>query len=50
VDVEYDHQGRAPKRLGLPEECADYIDENGEALAVPDVIVYQGGKMAGTRW
>src|SRR4051812_22600469 len=44
VDVEYNRQGRAPKRLGLPEECADSINDNGEALAVPDVIVHRRGE------
>lgn len=44
TDAEYNRKGRAPKRLGLPEECANYIDENGDALAVPDVIVHQRGE------
>lgn len=43
VDVEYNRVGDAPKRLGLPEECANYRNRNGESLAVPDVIVHTRG-------
>jgi hypothetical protein len=43
VDVEYNRDGAVPKRLGLPEECANYRNPNGEALAVPDVIVHRRG-------
>jgi len=43
VDVEYNRAGASPKRLGLPEECANYRNNNGEALAVPDVIVHRRG-------
>src|SRR5262245_39385124 len=43
VDVEYNRAGASPKRLGLPEECANYWNHNGEALVVPDVIVHQRG-------
>jgi hypothetical protein len=43
VDVEYNRHGDSPKRLGLPEECANYKDSNGEALAVPDLIVHRRG-------
>ncbi len=43
VDVEYNRVGRPPKRLGLPEECANYRNRHGESLAVPDVIVHRRG-------
>jgi len=43
VDVEYNRHGDVPKRLGLPEECANYRNRNGEALAVPDIIVHRRG-------
>lgn len=43
VDVEYNRDGATPKRLDLPEECANYQDDDGEALVVPDVIVHQRG-------
>jgi hypothetical protein len=43
VDVEYNRVGNTPKRLGLPEGCANYPDRNGEALVVPDVIVHRRG-------
>src|SRR5260370_42110690 len=42
VDVEYNRDGATPKRLGLPEGCANF-NENGEALVVPDVIVHRRG-------
>jgi hypothetical protein len=29
--------------LGLPAECANYRNANGESLAVPDVIVHRRG-------
>jgi hypothetical protein len=43
VDVEYNRHGDVPKRLGLPDECANYRNRDGEALAVPDVIVHERG-------
>jgi|CZKS01.1.fsa_nt_gi hypothetical protein len=43
VDVEYNRQGDIPKRLGLPDEYANFRDEDGRALVVPDVIVHQRG-------
>ena len=44
VDAEYNRDGERPKRLsGLPEECAHYRNEDGESLAVPDVIVHGRG-------
>jgi hypothetical protein len=43
VDVEYNRAGARPKRLNLPEDCANYWDDNGEALVVPDVIVHRRG-------
>jgi len=43
VDVEYNRAGASPKRLGLPTECANYRNDNDEALAVPDVIVHRRG-------
>lgn len=44
VDVEYNRHGDTPKRLGLPEECANYRNADGESLVVPDVIVHQRGR------
>jgi hypothetical protein len=32
-----------PKRLDLQEDCANYRDEHGESLVVPDVIVHRRG-------
>ena len=29
VDVEYNRQGDIPKRLGLPDECANYRNRDG---------------------
>lgn len=43
VDVEYNRDGAVPKRLGLPDACANYRNKDGEALAVPDVIVHRRG-------
>jgi len=43
VDAEYNREGDTPKRLGLEDECANYRDENGESLVVPDIIVHQRG-------
>jgi hypothetical protein len=43
VDVEYNRVGRPPKRLQLPEECANYRNAQGESLVVPDVIVHRRG-------
>ena len=43
VDVEYNRHGDTPKRLGVPEECANAVNENGEALVVPDLIVHERG-------
>lgn len=43
VDVEYNRLGDRPKRLGLPEECANYHDNHGDSLVVPDVIVHRRG-------
>ena len=43
VDVEYNRDGATPKRLGLPDECANDEDENGGSLVVPDVIVHRRG-------
>lgn len=42
VDIEYNRDGATPKRLGLPEGCANF-NEDGEALVVPDVIVHRRG-------
>ncbi|MEX2376322.1 MAG: hypothetical protein WD942_12185 [Dehalococcoidia bacterium] len=44
VDVEYNRDGNTPKRLDLPEECANFWNEDGEALVVPDVIVHRRGE------
>lgn len=43
VDIEHNRDGDIPKRLGLPPECANYRNTDGEALAVPDVIVHRRG-------
>lgn len=43
VDVEYNRVGLSPKRVGLPAECANYRNKDGESLAVPDVIVHHRG-------
>lgn len=43
VDVEYNRHGITPKMLELPENCADYRNEDGEAFVVPDVIVHRRG-------
>lgn len=43
VDVEYNRAGDIPKRLDLPNECANYRDRHGDALVVPDIIVHQRG-------
>jgi hypothetical protein len=43
VDVEYNRQGNIPKKLELSEECANYLDEEGKASVVPDVIVHRRG-------
>ncbi len=43
VNVEYNRDGVVPKRLQLPEDCANSRNKNGEALVVPDVIVHRRG-------
>jgi hypothetical protein len=43
VDAEYNRDAGIPKRLDLPEDCANYRDEHGESLVVPDVIVHRRG-------
>jgi hypothetical protein len=43
VDIEYNRDGAAPKRLNLPEACANFRNEDGEALVVPCVIVHKRG-------
>jgi hypothetical protein len=43
VDVEYNRQGDIPKKLGLPDECANFWDDEGRAFVVPDVIVHRRG-------
>jgi hypothetical protein len=44
ADAEYNRAGDIPKRLGLGEECANYRNERGESLVVPDVIVHRRGR------
>ncbi len=44
VDVEYNRAGDTPKRLELPQHCANSFDDDGEALVVPDIIVHQRGE------
>jgi hypothetical protein len=41
VDVEHNRDADTPKRLRLPDECANDVDEHGESLVVPDVIVHR---------
>jgi hypothetical protein len=43
VDVEYNRAGDTPKRLNIPEECANSFDESGRALVVPDIIIHRRG-------
>jgi hypothetical protein len=43
VDVEYNRAGDIPKRLDLPEECANAVDDEGRTLVVPDIIIHQRG-------
>lgn len=43
VDVEYNRDADIPKRMGLPDECANDVDEHGRSLVVPDVIVHRRG-------
>jgi hypothetical protein len=43
VDVEYNRAGDMPKRLNLPDECANFRDADGRSLVVPDIIVHTRG-------
>lgn len=43
VDAEYNRDADTPKRLDLHEDCANYRNEHGESLVVPDVIVHRRG-------
>jgi hypothetical protein len=43
VDIEYNRDAGTPKRLGIPEACANYVGTDGRALVVPDVIVHRRG-------
>ena len=43
VDVEYNRAGDIPKRLNLPDECANFRDTDGRSLVVPDIIVHTRG-------
>jgi hypothetical protein len=43
VDIEYNRAGDIPKRLALPDECANYRDKDGNTLVVPDLIVHKRG-------
>jgi hypothetical protein len=43
VDVEYNRVGDVPKRLALPDDCANYRDAVGRAIVVPDVVVHRRG-------
>src|ERR1022692_434025 len=41
VDADYNRMnGRYPKRIEVPPECSKRRNNNGEALALPDVIVH----------
>ena len=44
VDVEYNRAGQDPKRLQIPEQCANATNDKGKALVVPDIIVHRRGK------
>lgn len=44
VDVEYNRAGEIKKRVPLSPDCARRRNRDGEALAVPDVIVHQRGE------
>lgn len=44
VDVEYNRHGMAVKRLLLDERYRDSEDENGNSIAVPDIIVHKRGE------
>ena len=44
VDVEYNRAGDVAKRVPLSQQCAKRWNREGEALAVPDVIVHQRGE------
>ena len=43
ADAEYNRAGDVPKRLDLAEDCANYQDEDGQSLVVPDIIVHTRG-------
>jgi len=43
VDVEYNRAGEIAKRVPLSQQCAKRWNRDGEALAVPDVIVHRRG-------
>lgn len=43
VDVEFNRDGCTPKRLEIPEECANRRNRNDEALVIPDVIIHKRG-------
>jgi hypothetical protein len=43
VDAEYNRKGEHPKTLRLPEQCANYLNNNGDPLVVPDIIVHRRG-------
>ena len=43
VDVEYNRAGDIPKRLKLPDNCANSVDDHGQALVLPDIIVHRRG-------
>jgi hypothetical protein len=44
VDVEYNRDAAEPKRLDIPEGCANRQDEHGRGLVVPDVVVHRRGR------
>lgn len=43
VDAEYNRKGASPKTLRLPEQCANYENNDGAPFVVPDIIVHQRG-------
>lgn len=44
VDVEYNRHGMAVKKLLLDEQYKDSEDDNGNSIAVPDIIVHERGE------
>ena len=43
VDAGYNRKGASPKTLRLPEQCANYRNNDGDPFVVPDIIAHQRG-------